>query len=346
VQLPPPRGSVSAAAHAALAQTDADRVVEAAEVVRRTPSAAPLHDEDRQLALWMLNELHYDGFDAVDDRLEWAPQLQALRAALEDETEGWLRRETFGRVAAFLTSREPVAERIFALVAADDGPSPARYLRNHATVQQALEFLIHRSVYTLKEADPHTWAIPRLRGPAKVALVELQYDEYGAGRPARQHAQLFADALRACGLADTYGAYVADAPATTLAISNVMTLFGLHRRLRGAVVGHLAVFEATSSLPARDVSAGLTRLGLGSAAPYFDEHVEADAVHEQIAAREICGRLADTDDVVAEIAFGAASCLLVDAVAGAHLLDAWQCGASSLYTAASSAETGRLVSAG
>ncbi len=58
---------------------------------------------------------------------------------------------------------------------------------------------MHRSAYQLKEADPHSWAIPRLSGPPKAALVEIQADEYGGGRPDRMHAELFADAMEALG---------------------------------------------------------------------------------------------------------------------------------------------------
>ena len=53
---------------------------------------------------------------------------------------------------------------------------------------QVREFIVHRSAYQLKEADPHSWAIPRLSGPPKAALVEIQADEYGGGRPERMHA--------------------------------------------------------------------------------------------------------------------------------------------------------------
>ena len=41
-----------------------------------------------------------------------------------------------------------------------------------------------------------------------------------------------------------------------------MSLFGLHRRLRGALVGHLAAFEMTSSIPNRRYGDGLRRLGV------------------------------------------------------------------------------------
>ena len=60
----------------------------------------------------------------------------------------------------------------------------------------------HRSIYHLKEADPHAWVIPRLRGRAKAALVAVEFDEYGAGRADRAHAQLFADLLQAADLSD------------------------------------------------------------------------------------------------------------------------------------------------
>src|SRR3954470_965764 len=43
----------------------------------------PLGDEDLQLALYVHYELHYRGFDEVDDGWEWEPSLLAHRAVLE-----------------------------------------------------------------------------------------------------------------------------------------------------------------------------------------------------------------------------------------------------------------------
>ena len=57
------------------------------------------------------------------------------------------------------------------LVDGDTGPSLSRYLERRATAEQFREFVMHRSVYHLKEADPHTWGIPRLAGRAKAALL-------------------------------------------------------------------------------------------------------------------------------------------------------------------------------
>jgi len=291
----------------------------------------PLNDDDLQISLWTLYELHYSGFDEVSDDVEWDPRLIALRRVLESCLETELRAVTAADVAGFPSGPTDFAQRLFAFVGDFDGPSPARYIRNHATAWQAQEMLVHKSIYNLKEADPHTWVIPRLSGRAKVALVSLQYDEYGAGVPAQLHSQLFADTLLSAGLKADRGAYIDDVPAVTLANNNMLSLFGLHRRLRGAAMGHLAAFEATSSLPARDHAAGLTRLGMGAATPYFDEHVEADAVHEQIAARQICGEMVAADPSMAgEIVFGAAACLRLDAAVGADQLGRWESGVSSL----------------
>ena len=163
-------------------------------------------------------------------------------------------------------------------------------------MEQLREFLIHRSAYQLKEADPHSWAIPRLSGPPKAALVEVQADEYGGGRPERVHARLFADAMEAAGLDSSYGAYLDRIPGVTLATVNLMSMCGLNRRLLGAIVGHLALFEMTSSIPNRRYAAGIRRLGLGErATEFFDEHVLADAVHENIAAVDLAGGLARQD---------------------------------------------------
>jgi hypothetical protein len=146
------------------------------------------------------------------------------------------------------------------------------------------------------------------------------------------HQQLYARTMRGAGLDDTYGAYVDAAPAITLASFNLMTMFGLNRRLRGASVGHLAAFEMTSSIPCRFVAEGIRRVGLGDdVADYYDEHVEADAVHEQIAGRDLAGSLAeDEPELLPDILFGAAACLTVDGWASEHILEAWEAGRSSL----------------
>ncbi len=283
-----------------------------------------LDDDDAQLALWMLYELHYGGFDGVPDDREWDLALLELRQTLERRFEGELRAGSARLLDAVPTDGE-VSEQVFALVAADDSPSPAAYLQRDASREELLDFLRERSVQQLKESDPQSFVLPRIGGAAKVALAEIQYDEYGGGRPERLHATLYADALEAAGLDRRPGAYLDQVSALSLASANVMSLFGLNRRLRGAAMGYLAAFEATSSAPSRRIAAGIERLGFPEAvAAYFHEHVEADAVHEHVAARDICGNLvAEEPTLLDDVRFGAAACLFVSGLCSAELLRRW-----------------------
>ena len=135
---------------------------------------------------------------------------------------------------------------------------------------------------------------------------------------------------------DRYGHYLNEVPAITLAWANTMTFFGLHRRLRGAIAGHLAALEMTSSLPNRRYGNGLRRLGFDAdTTRFFDEHVEADAVHEQIAAHDLAGKLAISEPrLVGDILFGAAAALATDGQMITELLSAWARGSSLLHSGA------------
>jgi hypothetical protein len=213
-----------------------------------------------------------------------------------------------------------------------EGPSLSSYLRRRGTLAQIREFIVHRSAYQLKEADPHSWAIPRLWGPTKAALVEVQADEYGNGRPEWIHAELFARTMRAVGLDSAYGAYLDCIPGLTLATVNAMSLFGLHRRLRGAIVGHLALFEMTSSVPNGRYADALRRLGFDrDATLFFDEHVTADAVHECIATVDLAGGLVTQEPGLAgDVLWGAHVLQHLDERWAGMLLTAWRAGNSSL----------------
>ena len=291
-------------------------------------SPDPFTDEDLQLCLYVAYELHYRGFEGVDPGLEWDPAVLAMRAEAEAVFAEALEREAPRRAGV---DPGEVASLLFELAKSEDGPQLSRHLGSSGTDEQFREFVIHRSAYQLKEADPHSWAIPRLEGPAKAALVEVQFDEYGSGDPERVHARLFADAMGALGLDSSYGAYLDRLPAVTLATVNVMSLFGLNRRWLGAIVGHLAMFEITSPEPNRRYANGLRRLGLESATEFFDEHVEADSIHENIAAHDMAGSLAKAQpELGPDILFGAECLLLLEARWAGELLSAWEEGRSSL----------------
>ncbi|MFF5056441.1 iron-containing redox enzyme family protein [Micromonospora sp. NPDC000663] len=323
--LPQPRGPLSAAVTDALRRAPHDLP---ASLGADLDPEDPLTDEDLQLTLFLCYELHYRGWRGVDDDWEWQPTLLGLRARAERPFEAALRR----LVGSPRVPAAGVAAGLAELVASDDGPSLAATLQRRADLAQFREFVVHRSVYHLREADPHSWALPRLGGEAKAALVEIQTDEYGNGRLDRMHSELFRRTLDRLGLDTGYGAHVDAVPAVTLTTNNLMSLFGLHRRLRGAVLGHLAAFEMTSSLPNRRYGNGLRRLGFDEVATgFYDEHVEADAVHEQIAAHDMCGGLVRAEPALGpDVLFGAAAGLAVDRLFAAHLLDSWAAGRSSL----------------
>lgn len=312
------------------AETDGDALGGlATQALAASPGIAV--DDDIQLALFVLYASSYGSIPGLDPELEWDPALIETRRALEAAFEAELR-ETVAIPDLPEPTADAVARALFAFTSEDDGPSLSRYIAKKATIEQAREFLIQRSIYTLREADPHSWAIPRLHGRAKAALVEIQADEYGNGRPDRVHATIFAATMRGAGLDDAYGAYLDDVPAETLASLNAMSMFGLNRRLLGAIVGHLAAFEMTSSIPNRMYGDGFRRLGFGGdVTDYFDEHVEADAVHEQIAGRDLAGALAeDHPELLPDIMFGAAVCMRVDGRMGALMFERWSAGESSL----------------
>jgi hypothetical protein len=102
-------------------------------------------------------------------------------------------------------------------------------------------------------------------------------------------------------------------------------MFGLHRRLRGAAMGHLAAFECTSSVPSRRLVRGLQRLDFPRPViDYYEEHVLADAVHEQVAVRDILVPLvAEDPDQLENVFLGAYACLEQEAQVARVLLDRW-----------------------
>ncbi|MFJ4681602.1 iron-containing redox enzyme family protein [Kitasatospora sp. NPDC088783] len=288
------------------------------------PWGADPWGEDVQLALYVCYELHYRGFADVDPAWEWSPPLLALRGRLERAFLGALRRE--------VGEPPPLADVLAGLlVESPDGDGPSYHLLSAGTRQQAREYLAHRSLYHLKEADPQMWAVPRLPNPAKAALVAVQYDEYGAGRPERAHAELFAGMMTDFGLDPTYGAYLDAVPAPALAVVNTMSLFGLHRSLRAALVGQFAAVEITSPPGSARLAEAFERLGATPRGTlFYREHVLADAVHEQLVRHTVIEPLLTLPDCPApEIAFGALAYARAEDRLADHLMTAWRSGPES-----------------
>jgi hypothetical protein len=320
-ELPAARGEISAGLIDALRRGPkraGEMPVEAA------PQAGPYGD-DLQLALYLCYELHYRGISGVAEKWEWNPALLELRGELETRFLGALRAEVRPHPDVDSALESLLVEPV-------DGTSLSHFLRDEGQLWQLREYAALRSLYHLKEADPEAWAIPRLNGRAKAGLVAVEYDEYGAGRADRIHAKMFADLLADLGLDSRYGHYLEAGTAEMLAVVNLMSVFGLHRSLRGALVGHYATVEVTSSPSSRRIAEAMQRADAGPAAVrYYAEHVEADAVHEQLMRREVIGGLLQQEpELEPDVVFGIDATALVEDRFAAALFAAWREGRSAL----------------
>ena len=124
-------------------------------------------DDDLHLALYLCYELHYRGLAGANADWEWDPALLGFRAELEHAFLGRLRDEVGPAEPVRLGD---VRGLLCELIASASGPSLSSCLLCSGKLAQMQEFCIHRSAYQLKEADPHTFAIPRLLGEAKAAM--------------------------------------------------------------------------------------------------------------------------------------------------------------------------------
>jgi hypothetical protein len=316
--LPRPRGPLSDAVVTALAGGVSDRPLPGAA------GADPL-GEDLQLALYVCYELHYRGFDGVDPDWEWEPELLRLRRELERSFLAALRTAVPGGDGVAAELAELLVEPV-------EGHGISHYLRDKGEWWQLREYLIHRSIYHLKEADPHAWVIPRLQGQAKASLVAVEFDEFGGGRGDRMHSRLYVDLMAGTGLETGYLFYLDRVPAEMLAVVNMMSLFGLHRSLRGAMVGHFTAAEISTPPSAARLAQALERWGAGPECTlFYTEHIEADAVHEQIMRHDVIGSLLEQEpELASDVVFGIQATEFLESRFGDHVLDCWAAGRPSL----------------
>jgi hypothetical protein len=320
--LPEPRGAVSEWLVAQLSGTDVGHAPE--------PDDDPLTGEDTHVALATLYELAYRGVEGVDETREWDLDLLRVRAALEDRFYGALR-ESVGPLPAV----DDVPAFLQELTGNGDGPSVSATLAREPHLGRLQEQAIHRAFWQLKEADPHSWAIPRLAGRPKAALVEIQADEYGGGVEQDIHAELYALSMERLGLSSAYNAYLEAIPGVSLATVNLVSMFGLHRRWLGALTGHLAVFEMSSTTTMAAYATALRALDFDPwTCLFYDTHVVADAHHQTVAATELVGGLLEQDPHrTADVVFGALAIETVEGALTEHLLSHWERGDSSLRVA-------------
>jgi hypothetical protein len=186
-------------------------------------------------------------------------------------------------------------------------------------------------MYHLKEADPQAFVLPRLSGAAKTLVAGVEFDEYGGGDPRRSHSLLFAELMVELDLDPSYGAYLDAVSAPMLALVNLMSFCGLHRRLRGALIGQLALVELSSPLTSQRMVQVLQAHGCGPAAQrFYAEHVVADAVHERVMREAIGALITAEPELTADVVFGIRAALALEDRLDEHLLTHWKAGRSSL----------------
>jgi heme oxygenase-like protein len=294
----------------------------------------PSGTEDEQLALLLLQQLSYRPVAGVDAAWEDDPSFLVVREQLEGAMEQRLR----DVVAVPAGAPAEVPDVLEALVDGAGGRSLSRWVESNASLAHLQELVVHRSAYQLQEADPHSFAIPRLAaGPAKTALLQLQLEEYGGHEPTEAHAVLFAETMAAVGLDPAAGADVGRLPATTLATNTLLNRLGRSRRLVAACLGHLAVFEMTSVEPMARYAAACRRLLEGPegtrAARFFDVHVAADGFHARLAMdRLVRGFATQYPHDAVDLLFGAAALLHVEQAFSEHIISCWEAGTTSLRT--------------
>lgn len=324
MQLPAERGELSSLLFARLRGQPTS--------LGRHPHVRQVDDDDFQVSLFVLQQLDFRPIDDVS--VEWAeePSLLALRLDLEHQQERTLRDECAGRAC----TADEVPDAIVQLLNDAEGPSLSSWMEDNGSIDHLREFALHRAAYQLKEADPHSFAIPRLdAGMAKTALLEIQLDEYGRTEPSEAHAELFRHTLEALGLEAHREDLVDLLPASTLRTNTVLNGFTRSRRTLGACLGHLAVFEMTSVEPMARYAATCRRVLKGdratTAARFYDVHVAADGLHQRIAIdRLVRGFVEQYPDEATELLFGAAALMRIEAQFSNHLLQSWRDDRTSL----------------
>jgi hypothetical protein len=282
------------------------------------PVEAPVGDtrpygHDLQLALYVSYELHHRGFADVDPRWEWDPGVLQFRARLE-EAFGTALREDVGDVSACTADDEirRLCTRPSAL---------ADYLREHGTWTQMREYFVHRSVHRLKIDDAGAWAT--------YAMTPAEFDQSVSGTPQRAPRCRFADVLSAAGLDDSYLHYLDEVTPEALALVNMMSMFGLHRNLRGAATGQVAATKITI----RRASAGLldALLRLGAPQPCVQFYRDHAATSDAPPRCETVGALLEREpELEPDVVLGIRAFELLEDRFANRLLTCWADGRSSL----------------
>ncbi|MCL2534445.1 MAG: iron-containing redox enzyme family protein, partial [Nocardiaceae bacterium] len=148
--VPEPRGELSAALvealHAHRRPTDLRGPAAGLADRYRDDPREILLDDDAQLVLTMLYELHLAGLSDVDPEWEWNTEILDVRRRLEGPFDAALRSQTEAAVAtARSTFGSDVVSTLWQMTAPTTGPGLTEFMAKKADVEQFREFLVHRS---------------------------------------------------------------------------------------------------------------------------------------------------------------------------------------------------------
>ncbi len=273
-------------------------------------TAGGVDDDDFQLAFWLLNVTQSASFDGVDDRRPTSLRAQTTRWYLAQAMEDELRRQLrpVAPVGTEAELRDHLTRTRCRPQLGTEG-RPAALIRAFAA----------KAPYLAWEADPHTLALAHVEQPLKQPLGEIQAGEYGVGFD-RTHAQIYRECLEVLGvrLQDALD----HAPAAGFALANLAWLFGSDRRLRGAAVGQLCLFETDSVAPCRAAVDAWERAGLPRRGRrWYEVHVMADDEHADVIEDRLLPLLCrETPWLIEDAAFGMTATAYVEDALGVALV--------------------------
>ena len=204
------------------------------------------------------------------------------------------------------------------LIATASGPSVPKYLCEKGSLDQLREYVVHRSVNELREVVPDFYEASSIGAHHDPDSNSAPLESRPLDETQRSRAS-FGDTMSALNLDATPGAYVVRLPASTLATTNLGTMFAHQPQWRAALAGLEAVLELSSVASQEQFSVTLARFGIGAQGRRFFETSRELGRHEASLdhlTRSEPGPLADT-------LFGAACALRLEKRSSRHLLGSW-----------------------
>lgn len=170
------------------------------------------------------------------------------------------------------------------------------HLAHKATLDQMRWFIAQEVSGEAGFEDLVALAQVRLPVRAKLEMARNYWDEMGRGNERGMHGpmlQVLADGLEVAPFAD-------DAVWEPIALNNLMVGLAVNRRFAYHAIGAMGVIELTAPGRAKQVSAGLRRLGVSARVRhYFDLHATLDVRHAEAWNREVIRELVAADPAVA-----------------------------------------------